>query len=89
MEHGSHVLGDAGFQQGQDPTVGAQLRDFPDDKGVDVGRQLGAVGGKRTGDVGGALGDVGGALGDVGGALGDGWACLFHRRIVRRCSERS
>jgi hypothetical protein len=36
VEHGSHVLRHAGFQQGQDPVVGAQLGDFPDDEGVDV-----------------------------------------------------
>jgi hypothetical protein len=70
VEHGGHVLGDAGFQQGEDPAVGAQLGDFPDDEGVDVRRHLGAVGGKRAGDV--------------GGALGNGWTCLIHGGIVRR-----
>jgi hypothetical protein len=52
VQHRGHVLGDAGLQQREDPAVGAQLGDLPDDGRVDVRGQLGAVGSQRAGDVG-------------------------------------
>jgi hypothetical protein len=70
VQHGGHVLGHTCFQQRQDPVVAAQLGDVPHDELVDVHRQLGGVGGKRAGDV--------------GGVLGDGGTCSLHRRMVRR-----
>jgi hypothetical protein len=69
VQHGGHVLGDAGLQQRQDPAVGLQLGDVPHDQLVDVRRQLGGAGGKRPGDV--------------GGVLGNGGTCSLHRRMVR------
>jgi hypothetical protein len=70
VQHGGHVLGHTCFQQRQDPVVAAQLGDVPHDELVDVHRQLGGVGGKRAGDL--------------GGVLGDGRTCSLHGRIVRR-----
>jgi hypothetical protein len=69
VQDGGHVLADAGLQQVQDQTVGAQLGDLAHEELIDVGRQLGGVGGKRPGDL--------------GGALDNGRACSVHGRIVR------
>ena len=51
MQQGGHVFPDAGLQQGQDPPVAAQLRDFPHDQAINVRREFGGAGGERTGDV--------------------------------------
>src|SRR6266702_589235 len=55
VQHGGHVLPDAGFQQREDPPVGAQLGDLPHDQVVDIGGQLTGARGKCTGDLRGAL----------------------------------
>ena len=51
VQHGGDVLTDAGVEQGQALTIGAQLGDLPDDQVVDVGGQLGATWREGAGDV--------------------------------------
>jgi hypothetical protein len=51
VQRGGHVFLNAGFEQRQDPPVVPQLRDFPHDQLVNVGRYLSGAEGERTGDV--------------------------------------
>ena len=57
VQRGGHVFPNAGFEQRQDPPIAPQLRDFPHDQLVNVGRYFSRPGGERTGDVCGALGN--------------------------------
>jgi hypothetical protein len=51
VQHGGHVLRDAGVQQGQDLLVAAQLRDLPHGEAVNVGRYFSAARGEHAGDI--------------------------------------
>jgi len=69
MQQGGNIFADAGLQQRQHPLIVAQLGNVLHDELVDLRGYLIGAGGKRAGDV--------------FGALRNGHASPVHRRVVR------